>query len=828
MPSGTVEIRLRPLKLAFVVNPADKKALLSAIELNSFLWGGTFNPIIPRFGKIPASWKRRFPNPFTPMDVVRGYISAFDPDIIVTFNDKDANSLGSLNRRVIRETEILDSFSVDHTVKYGIGIQEILSQVSHDEMRFHRKNPITMNFPESRGPLALFGASLFGRLPTDMKSFIDANFTEDCEIHYERATFQNFTQFLEPSNIYLRRISNYQIDSVSYNWRYSNRFLFYLDGLNSLDIVDFWNLRALGVTVIPIPQQASDDLCLQKHVLEFIHKAYFPYRYNTSMFHSATLIPSSCCSSKSCENFIKMLRTKPHTPEGGKPEFSIQGWYPRIWEDWGRQSDGFDCARFRVNEEKHSLQTLEGQVQVPQIEPKFMSQFGGHGTPRFANEIEFHLYGGAELLAEIIPEADDGMARAIGGYGFQNWRFSRSGPVKLASSSDSILSLTCPKAETVFSEWLRSKGWHAALSTPGKIALQMVKQLGGTWGIAVLSNEGLVELLCNIAGNKTVSDLELRKQLNKILQNEKYGGGVDCLLKTLISSKMLSLGLEIQCPTCSIRSWFSMSDIDYKVACPNCYSEMPIPCHKPKEMKWSYQTQGPFNIPKGSYGAYTVLLTLSFFSRVMHGATTPMMSFEATKGSIKLEADLGLFFSESVVGNKPHQVVFAECKTHNDFEKADVAKMTKLSRSFPGALLVFATLKSMLSAGEKGRIREMVLRERKSRLKGKQFSSILILTANELTANTGPTDNWETLSAKHKSLRSVAAHDLSELVDATQQLYLDMDTWYKWEQENRQHRQHTANVRHPKGKTPSASIDASKTKSFLQVTTRLRQVRGPG
>jgi hypothetical protein len=45
MESATV--RVRPLRLAFVVEPKDKAGLQRIFEVNSALWGGVFNFIIP-------------------------------------------------------------------------------------------------------------------------------------------------------------------------------------------------------------------------------------------------------------------------------------------------------------------------------------------------------------------------------------------------------------------------------------------------------------------------------------------------------------------------------------------------------------------------------------------------------------------------------------------------------------------------------------------------------------------------------------------------------------------------------------------------------------
>ena len=66
MTRGTVKVRLRPIKLAFLVNPEDKESLLKAIEINTFLWGGLYNPIIPTYRRIPAKWKE---GPFKNTDV---------------------------------------------------------------------------------------------------------------------------------------------------------------------------------------------------------------------------------------------------------------------------------------------------------------------------------------------------------------------------------------------------------------------------------------------------------------------------------------------------------------------------------------------------------------------------------------------------------------------------------------------------------------------------------------------------------------------------------------------------------------------------------------
>jgi hypothetical protein len=56
MAIGTLTQKLRPIRIAFLVNPMEKEKVQKAIHINSLLWGGMINPLIPCYTRLPKKW----------------------------------------------------------------------------------------------------------------------------------------------------------------------------------------------------------------------------------------------------------------------------------------------------------------------------------------------------------------------------------------------------------------------------------------------------------------------------------------------------------------------------------------------------------------------------------------------------------------------------------------------------------------------------------------------------------------------------------------------------------------------------------------------------
>ena len=98
-------------------------------------------------------------------------------------------------------------------------------------------------------------------------------------------------------------------------------------------------------------------------------------------------------------------------------------------------------------------------------------------------------------------------------------------------------------------------------------------------------------------------------------------------------------------------------------------------------------------------------------------------------------------------------------------------------KAFPGAFLVFATLKDALSEDEKSGIRRLALSGREYLRNGRPRGPVIVLTAMEMLSEWYIKQTWENAGGRHWQFASPAyipLDNLWELANITQQLYLDL------------------------------------------------------
>ncbi|WP_434664744.1 hypothetical protein P5W99_29990 [Paraburkholderia sp. A3BS-1L] len=285
----------------------------------------------------------------------------------------------------------------------------------------------------------------------------------------------------------------------------------------------------------------------------------------------------------------------------------------------------------------------------------------------------------------------------------------------------------------------------------------------------------------------------------------------DRTFETLVDKGAVELGLELKCSKCGNWGWHSLKELDHEVACALCRRKFKFPHLEPsssQKSRWAYRLVGPFALPDFARGGYAASLTIRFFARIFGRQRETEITWSA--GQIlqlgprdKVEADLILWHQRKSMLALDYQteLIFGEAKSFRGenaeekraiadaFEQEDVDRMKRLASRFPGAILVFATMKqaSELSAGEVARIAKLAewgrtyIRERRQ-----TRAPVIVLTGTELFASFSLSEAWKAVGGQHAELASGIlwrSERLRELADMTQQLYLGMQPYSEWRRE---------------------------------------------
>jgi hypothetical protein len=773
MTYGWANLRLRPVRFAFLVDPAEKSALLQAIEINSFLWGGVYNPIIPVIGRVAKPQRSRYGKYSTSRTILDQYLEVFDPDFIVALGKYSGQTFDLPEERLVTVEKLLGTVEMFGFPQYGIGLFEVAGDFYNKELKFVRTHSLEFLSAELAPAHEPFLASVFGRLPSNIAYSFKQKYEPALNAQTVTISISNYAELFAGDKTFIRRLTSHGLSASGY----VTQCLFFLDASKTNDVVDYWNLRALGWNVIPIAKQSAHLESTKKLALNFVNANYQPERhpgiYN-AMFAISRSIPFDPRREDEAMAFVRSLDIE--VPgKAGEAKLAISYVYPpaETTHFWPGSAQRVDAV---ARSARHSISGVEGTFPVKTLDPEFITTGGVPGVARFANDLDLRVSSGKELMAEVIPEGGRLLPAAIGGFDYTQWRFSKNGITYLAPFPDWTIDLTLPKAEELYSRWLKTHNWQVQPSPAGRIVRQMFKHLGGMGGMQLLADENVISLINSLNAKKLMSVDEFWGELQKIANYSERLRDPKDLLQRLTDAQIVRLGIEVQCPVCTQRSWYTVADANYELGCLNCLEHFSLPPN-PRDIKWAYRTFGPFSASVQDYGSYSVLLTLRFFSSLLHAATTAMLSFEANKEGSNIEADLGLLFQRDLLA-KPSKAerVFAECKTYNSFEAKDTAKLLALSHSFPGSILVVATLKKDLSDGEKRVIKSLLKKLAAKRRIAEPQSQVLILTGTELFSFWRPPPLcWEQAGGRHAvfSKEERVRNDLRELGKITQQIYLE-------------------------------------------------------
>lgn len=738
--SVSVEIKTRPIRLAFLVDPNNSEQVGEAIRLSSTLWGGAYFPIIELHKRIPAAWKEEFLPKRLPTErlsarsVILGHIDAFDPDLLVQLSKNIPRYIRSLGIGMIEPEDLQSDLNDDDEPSpgLGIGLFEVIDRILEEG-----SSGIRIAFPKKTRELPLFWTSVFGDIPDEFDPLVEYYHRERLEASRSFLSNENALNYMAVPNILfpLRVVSRYICICGPASDGPPN--IFFMDAEKVGDIVDFWNLRAMGKPVLPVPRQLKGDPKLKKAVNRFL-KWSSPGQNSA---HGAK-IPSAVARTlraRSCS----MEEMREYAGDFDGASLELNDAYPRIWS--AGSNDAVACDVYGEDGSfTNPPDTAEEQKRIRPALPEF--RFSKERRYICANEITIDSFWENDLVAEAFPRSSgENFARAVSGLNFRtkDWRGGRNGLVRLVGNSfDPPREI--PSSERVFFAWLRDLGWKAELSSAGLLAKRIHEKLGNS--VSRLKDRKLLGLLEHmnggsvrpdgtpIDGNKVSHEREMSvAEVKDRLKREEQRG--KSLYDYATQKGFFRLGARVKCPNCSRHSWYSLESLGDSLACPKCLNAFPAVGNLDAGGKdpWCYRTVGPFSIPNYADGAYSVLLTLNFFTPlrlISHDfRITPVMSFTAESSEKKrVEVDFAAFWQGGSSERKV-KLLLGECKTYGKFGDKDFEKMRDLSKTFPNPVLVFSTLRECLEDRERKKITRLA-----------STVPVMVLTARELCSYSGADD----------------------------------------------------------------------------------------
>src|SRR6266852_8781591 len=252
MESATV--RVRPLRFAFAVEPKDKASLQRIFEVNSSLWGGVFNFIIPLFRQVPSRYREKYLKAPPAKAILKGLVEAFQPDYLVEIKPGDAVSYGiAFPTERLLAIEDLTARDDQGRCKIGIDLRSVCDDLYRTSFRFVQRHPPSVLIPSSTEKrFSLLFAATFGSFPeSGALSDVADIYLKALDGERKAVNAADFPQLFDQKNLYPLRATLHELETFRNSWSIDSK-LFYLDERSPFDLIEFWNLRALGWDIAPL------------------------------------------------------------------------------------------------------------------------------------------------------------------------------------------------------------------------------------------------------------------------------------------------------------------------------------------------------------------------------------------------------------------------------------------------------------------------------------------------------------------------------------------------------------------------------------------------
>ena len=820
MSEISTTVSLRPVRIGFLVRPTDFASVRKVMQYSTCIWGGVYNPIIPVFRNPPSEWK---PEPFDRLrglSIAKGYLKFFEPDVYVEAEKGLLESVGlSATRQklaIYSDVITLDEFLKPERHKdwsepaFGLSIRDLHGHIYQTEQRFERRDR-RENLLVKRDRSSAATEAIFGAYPSQRDAaYFAAGYESAFQPTEIAPTPAAWLKVFEENAVTPLRVTRYGLETQRF-WHH-DALIYVFDPSRATDLIDLWNLRLEPHPVVPVPLDWFEALA--DSIFNMVKSAHRPIQGNPQgLMHNATIEFGRSISTERANELLRTL--KPGLPQGA---VMVKHWRNRIWVEYHDDQVHRD-RRMKVVARERSIKLIfddTGNLSTSfqSLSPDFASRFGGRHH-RWVNAMRLSGYG-SNNIATILPfnlfDPDWPSAR-MGG---DRVLVGSEGLIFTQQFKDSEQHVQLLASDEAISGWLARHGIEARLSEPGRIAKQMLENLGGLWGVHLLADMETLELLNKMAGG-------LRKRSNKDdrieetfeLRTAPLKDWVDLIerrrqrrrlpevkLQDFTNKNVIRVGLETDCPHCRAKNWSSLTAVDYRLNCDRCLKSFDFPQARLREQSrnFYYRVVGPFSVHDYGRGSYASLLALRVINRFnvstneLTFSTAMNLAFDGHDPEVDFLAwrrDDRLDYDESP------QFIVGEAKSGGKgqlIKPRDLVQLKAVAKKLPGTAVVIAVLRDHYLPVEKRLLRTFVRWCRRVDSDGEPTNPVVLLTSHELLFDHHISETWKSLGDPHLKFSNYESiRKLTGLADATQQIYLGLPSFYaerraQWERRMRKKR----------------------------------------
>ncbi len=676
MATTTLFINYRPLKIGFCVKENNLGDVVRAAELNTLLWGGIYNPIIP----VGSDNK-----------LASQLVKLFQVDLLYPVNDCSEVKKFIEEHKNIQWPNPYDKLlfhQTENKLRMGVlDISNIIDNHWESEFKSIKRSNCILPVWNPADPLAPVFALEFGIYPKEPK------LTFDHRIGYLkglRAKVQRIPKGKPLDQTIYRRmvpifLTEDELTLSNGGWGWRNHGVFLGQPNNPEDLINFWNLRASGINLhfVPINSISRVKAFIKRH-LDHVEKQDLAQRFPMGIgFWYGNKITDDKVR-KVADKLIEKGKTRcfcqvsEHSWNGlnvkpPKLEFENKTILANVDRPYGEPSISLQLPEKPAKEQKDNY----GQDLVVEVNP-----------------IGEYEHEGYTIKLPFLPDLNEWYSRNII-FDPDKLRVGKDSIGIITDVHDPTLSLHPIKNQEIIKQiFLRSK-IEAKASKPGLIAQRLIERMGDLDDCRVFKIRGVRKLIASISPTDAIT----RSRAEVLIRDPDANGKPSFdnheslfiqkrdtpkltpqeVFDHLLENNIFTVGLMPVCPNCELEFWLSLRAADEQVKCEYCGHEFKIAVQLRHRGDFRFRRSGLFGRSDNQEGSIPVILTLLQFLKRSHMDRfmyTTGLKLESKEQGIDCELDL------AVVGTKSFEdkvtMLIGECKTKDQITDQDIGNMLKV------------------------------------------------------------------------------------------------------------------------------------------------------